>query len=163
MPFPGSFNSKRHTLQWEIIRLEGKKRGSTEKQLICREKPSGESTWEDLFDGSSQTHGADTMFGRGCWGCTRGTCGKAEKKGETQGGKPVAGAPLDGFQPASHSFRVLKGCFPLTLYWHLNQEVSGAANLSASICISEEHHPCDTGAPHHRAFPDGKVLQFLPQ
>lgn len=52
VPFPGSSDSKRHTLQWEIISQQGKKRENAEERLIGREKPSGERrTMEGLFGG----------------------------------------------------------------------------------------------------------------
>ena len=91
------------------------------------------------------------MFGRGCWGCTRGTRGQAGRKGEPWGGKHVAGAPLDGFQPAAHSFRILKGGCPLTLFQLLNQAASGAANLSASTCVAHSSTMSMTLASHTMA------------
>lgn len=92
-------------------------------------------------------HGA---VGRGAGVPQEAPMAKQGEKGEPWGRKPTAGAPLGDFQPASHSFRVLKGCFPLTLFCHLNQEASGATNLSVGICMAQRGAvACATSVPHH--------------
>lgn len=81
-------------------------------------------------------------------------------RGEPQGQDHGAGAPR---APSLHFIPgVLKGFFPLPLFWHLNQEVSGAARLPGITCTAPSNSRPFT-LVSHQAFPNGKVLQFLPQ